>query len=367
MEPILFIAPSQIIAEIAAKITTKMGISFPIEIASNQQALELLNAYPEIHIIIARGGTAEIIKQQPGKNVIEIVASVTDLLLAVFQMADTGPRKIGVVARENIIDHVVQDFQFENLHVFFRPCNNDEEVRQEINRLIQLGLEGIVGDGAGFKIGKSMGVMAEQIVSGPTSIKRAIHEALRIAKAQAMEHLRDNERTQQIQRYVSEIYIALEQAVAAIEELTASSQEIAATSQETATIAKTAHQKVGNTKTILDIISRVAQQSNLLGLNAAIEAAHAGENGRGFSVVADEIRKLADESHHSAKHINTTLNEFRDLVEQVLGNVEHNTTVTQEQATATQEIARMLDDLKAIGQKLVAMAELPNTTPLIHK
>lgn len=357
MEPILFIAPSQIIAEIVKGITVEMNVNFPIEIGSNQQALELANAYPEINIIIARGGTAETIKQQSRKTVIEIAASMTDLLLAIFQMINTGQRKIGVVARKNIIDDVVQAFQYENLQIFFRPCKNDEEVRQAIHDLTQLGVEGIVGDGAGYKIGKSRGLIAEQIASGPTSIKAAIQEALRIARAQELERSRDSERAGQIQRHVSDIYIDLEQAVAAIEELTASSQEIAATSQETATIAKIAHQKVRNTTAILDIIRRVAEQSNLLGLNAAIEAARAGEYGRGFSVVAEEIRKLADESHRSVNHINATLNEFRDSVEEVLKNVEQSNTITQEQATATQEIARMLDNLKGIGQRLVDMAQ----------
>ncbi|MBP2657665.1 MAG: methyl-accepting chemotaxis sensory transducer [Firmicutes bacterium] len=357
MEQILFVAPSQTVADIAEKVLVEMGISLTISIASNQQSLALIRAHPDIHIIIARGGTAEILRQQPGKSVIEITASMTDLLVAVFQIANTGVKKIGVVARRNIVDDVVQEFRNEFLNIYFRPCQNDEDVERSIEQLTKMGIEGIVGDGAGFKIGRNKGIIAEQIISGPTSIKRAIHEALRIARAQEVERSRDSERAGQIQRYVSEIYIDLEQAVAAIEELTASSQEIAATSQETANIAKNAHQNVRNTTAILDIIRRVAKQSNLLGLNAAIEAARAGEYGRGFSVVAEEIRKLADESHRSANHINATLNEFRDSIESVLRNVEQSNIITQEQATATQEIARMLDELKGIGQKLVDMAE----------
>lgn len=178
-----------------------------------------------------------------------------------------------------------------------------------------------------------------------------------MATAQAHLRRRENEKLQQIQQYSSKLYAALEQSASAVEELTASAQELAASSQETAEIAKTASREVDNTTEILEIIRRVAQQTNLLGLNAAIEAARAGEYGRGFSVVAEEVRKLADESNNSARNIADMLKKFRNSVERVSGNVQQSNLIVQEQAKANQEIAQRLEGLREIGHLLIEMAE----------
>lgn len=124
-------------------------------------------------------------------------------------------------------------------------------------------------------------------------------------------------------------------------------------------------------ESITQVITSITDQTNLLALNAAIEAARAGEHGKGFAVVADEVRKLAEESNRSASQIVTLTNEIqRDTknvelaIEDSLQNVEQGVGIIDEAGqsfgqivNAIGEMRAQIEDVSAVTEQISATAE----------
>jgi methyl-accepting chemotaxis protein len=119
------------------------------------------------------------------------------------------------------------------------------------------------------------------------------------------------------------------------------------------------------------VMQNIASQTNLLSMNAAIEAAHAGEAGKGFAVVADEIRKLAENSGEQSKTISTVLKKIKDAIDKITlstdtvlkkfeaidsevrvvsDQVENIRNAMEEQSTGSQQILEAIEQLNDITQ-----------------
>jgi methyl-accepting chemotaxis protein len=137
------------------------------------------------------------------------------------------------------------------------------------------------------------------------------------------------------------------------------------------TTIRTLFQRSKEVGTILEVISGIAAQTNLLALNAAIEAARAGEHGKGFSVVAAEVRKLAEQSQVSASQISELIQAIQQdiqesvhTMEQVTNKVDEGLTISQtaiqkfEQILSSMnETAPQVEEVAAIAQQISAAVE----------
>ena len=144
-----------------------------------------------------------------------------------------------------------------------------------------------------------------------------------------------------------------------MEEASSSLEQIAGALNSTATVINTLGQRSQEIGGIVGVITAIADQTNLLALNAAIEAARAGEQGRGFAVVADEVRNLASRTREATDEISGMIQSIQQETGNAISTMEQGNVLMQEglsrNANVASALARIDEQSRSAGQQFAAI------------
>jgi len=144
-----------------------------------------------------------------------------------------------------------------------------------------------------------------------------------------------------------------------MDEASSSLEQIAGALNTTATVINTLGQRSQEIGGIVSVITSIAEQTNLLALNAAIEAARAGEQGRGFAVVADEVRNLASRTRQATDEISGMIHSIQQETGNAISTMEQGNLLMQEglsrNANVASALARIDEQSRSAGQQFAAI------------
>lgn len=248
--------------------------------------------------------------------------------------------------------------------------------------VVVANMEEVVGYRAGknvdlkIKLGMKVGNFRGTVTERALSLKRFLREEkgpeqfgfAYIATAQpvfdgsqvvgVVSAIISNERMDSMRQLASELSSAVEEMTATNEELTVASVDVSNRLEGLVSFAETMTSDIQQINQIVGLVKGIAGKSQILGLNASIEAARSGEHGKGFAVVAKEIQKMAQGSTESADKIAAQLNNIRSSIDNMNSSTGQIATFTQQFSTSMHELGHAYTSINKTAEKLLQISDI---------
>jgi methyl-accepting chemotaxis protein len=260
------------------------------------------------------------------------------------QQIETPTKNPSLIQLKSTVNSALHDLKNK-----FTAINSTLEQYSNYDYTKELTLQGIEKNG-----------VLETLIDEINKLKSAIVNMLKNSSSSADEIL---SKADFLQLQMQELSSATMEQVTMLQETAQTMQSIDVSSQDTSEKAKEVISQSNDIKSVVSIISDIAEQTNLLALNAAIEAARAGEHGRGFAVVADEVRKLAERTQKSLAEINANINILTQSITDIGVSIDEqsanvssiNETISQVDNKA-QENANVVNKIDVVANEVKEMA-----------
>ena len=203
-----------------------------------------------------------------------------------------------------------------------------------------------------FRIQKKSGDYVTIKVDGST-LRTKDETSIRVVGS--VEDISSQIRKEELDKLVGDFTDEINKMTDAMSGILATTEALVAAQEKSLSVSKGAQRSATETKNIVSVIQNIAFQTNILALNASIEAARAGSNGKGFAVVAEEVRSLAKMSSDAASQIESELGAIQNSSDLITKDIEGTFSIVNDQTSLVADIKKLLDKLVSTYNELTDM------------
>lgn len=254
------------------------------------------------------------------------------------------------------VEEVFEELDIEHGQIYSLEYDGDIDYKELANYHFELWKTGKTKGAvtcllATYKILAERGVPVYRAVLTKSLIRQTLEKAISQGKALILQ-----EKELKLEQMAETLASTIEEITASIDEISNTAQIISQDNYDLLEKTERTKESTEKTDAILSYIKKISDKSNILGLNAAIEAARVGESGKGFAVVAQEIRQLSIQTKDSVSSISTILSTMNESVGAIVSLISKTAQATQEQAATIEQIKAAIDQISSSAQELSEFA-----------